>query len=290
MFEGLADKAAESTENNIDSKPNEGQEVTEQVEAKGEGETTEQSAKAVLDLAKAEKFLFEGKEMTYEDLKKAYLRQQDYTKKTQALADERKFIDNLSFDLKKVKSNPALASEFKKLYPEKFHAYLDVILDQAQAKAEAQGGTAQLPPEILDKLSQHEEMLNSFQQERQQAEQAKISNTLEQYEQKFLKKYPQAEIGSVYHALETHVKQMREENPDYGFKDLSEKVVEQFYKNQHDYFTKRFSDWQKSQLNSIRKANSDGADIPSGGGIPGEAPKKMRLKDVADHIMSSPEF
>lgn len=285
MFEGLADKAAENTDTNSDA--SQAPDVsTEQVEAKSD-ETTEQSAKAVLDLAKAEKFLFEGKEMTYEDLKKSYLRQQDYTKKTQELAQERKFMDNLSWDLKKVKTNPALASEFKKIYPEKFHSYLDVIIEQQAREDKGQGAASQLPQEFLDKLSQHEEMLQSFQSERQQAEQAKISNTLEQFEQKFTKKYPQAELGSVYHAMETHVRQMRDENPDYGFKDMNEKVIEGFYKSTHDYFAKRFSDWQKSQLKSIKDANSMGSDIPPGGGIPGEAPQKMRLKDVAEHAVRS---
>lgn len=280
MFEGLADQAAQDQENTAQS---DSQSQPTQ-DAQGLETQPEQTTKAqeLMDLQKLEKFRFEGQEMTYEDLKKAYLRHSDYTKKTQALAEEKKFNDNLRYDLATVKRNPNLAAEFKKTYPERFHAYLDVILDQAQ---QAQG--AQLPPEVLEKLNQHDQLLNTFQQERYEAESAKINNMLEQMEQKFTKKYPNAELGSVYHALETHVKKMREENPDYGMKDLNEKVIEGFYKSTNDYFNKRFTEWQQSQLKSIRDKNKLGQDIPPGGGVPTEAPQKMRLKDVADHIVTS---
>lgn len=284
MFEGLADKAAEAESTTENTAQSESLETTPapQQQAQEKAETT--TAQQLLDLDKTEKFLFKGKEMTRDELEKAYMRQQDYTKKTQALADERKFIDNLSVDLKAVKSNPALVAEFKKVYPEKYHAYLDVVLDQA---AQQQQPQAAVPPEILQRLEQHEQMLTAVQEERQKAEEAKIDAQLETYEQKFTKKYPLADVGSVYHALEAHVRKMRQEDETYGIKNLDEKTIEHFYKQANEYFEKRFNEWNQNKLKNIRDVNERASDIPKGGGIPGEAPRKMSLKDVADHIIGS---
>lgn len=286
-FEGLADQAA-TAESTATS------DSTQTTQTETQGQTVEAKApSATLDLSKAEKIMFEGQEMTYEDLKKAYMRHQDYTKKTQALAEERKsveslaqekkFYDNLSYDLKSVKQNPALAEEFKKVYPEKFHAYLDAIIDGQTEKVARQ----ELPPEVLNKLKEHDEFLSSLREEKTKAEETQIMGQLEQWEQKYTKKYPNAEVASVYHAMEQYTAKMREENPEFGFKDLNEKAIENIYKSVHDHFEKRFTDWQNNKLKSIRDANNKAGDIPPGGGIPGEAPKKMKLKDVADSILTS---
>lgn len=287
MFEGLADKAATETapENTAQSESQVHQPTQENQET---APPTKETTGDMLDLQKLGKFRFEGQEMTYEDLKNSWLRHSDYTKKTQALAEEKKFSDNLRHDLIHVKKNPSLVSEFKKLYPEKYHSYLDFVIE-AQ-KTEAPQNHAQLPPEILDKLNQHEQLLSSFQQEKFEAERAKIDSTLEAHEQKFLKKYPSAELGSVYHRLEAHVKTMRQDNPDYGFKDLNEKVIEAIYKADHDHFEKRMTEREKQKLKTIREVNARGADVPTGGGVPSQPASRTRLKDVADNILNSPEF
>lgn len=288
-FEGLADQAA-TAENTATSDSTQTTQ-TQQAQDVSQGETKTPSA--ILDLSKAEKFMLEGQEMTYEDLKKSLMRQQDYTKKTQALAEERKtyesfsqekkFYDNLHYDLKSVKQNPALAEQFKQVYPEKFHAYLDAIMDGQTEKVARQ----ELPPEVLNKLQEHDEFLSSLKEEKTKAEETQIMGQLEQWEGKFTKKYPNAEIASVYHAMEQYTSKMREENPEFGFKDLNEKVIEGIYKSVNDHFEKRFTEWQNNKLKSIRDANNKAGDIPPGGGIPGEAPKKMKLKDVAENIISS---
>lgn len=292
MFEGLADKAAERAESNA---PDDSQPVDKapDLNANPEESTTE-TPREPLDLAKAGEFTFEGQKMTYEDLKKAYLRHQDYTQKTQALSQERKtyeefskekkFYDNLKFDLQTVRKNPTLASEFKKQYPEKFHQYLSSVLDE-EPKAKQE-----LPQEIIDKLQAHDEALKSFNEERERVQQEQIVGQLDTWEKGFLKKYPSADPVHVYSALSNYTAKMRESNPEFNFKDLNERAVESIYKSVHDHFEKQYSSWQNMKLKQIRDANKNGSDIPPGGGTPTEAPKKMKLKDVADHILSSPDF
>lgn len=294
MFEGLADQAASAEGGNIvqnDSQTTAQQPTQTPPETQIEAQAPKEQQ--LIDLAKTGKFMVDGKEMTWDELNKERLRHADYTKKTQALAEERKFHDNLYADLNHVKRNPKLVAEFKKMYPERFHSYLDYVIEKQAANETPK---VELPDEVkqklerIDQIDSLEQRLKSFEEERLQAESAKINNTLEQFEQKFTKKYPQAELGSVYHAMETHVKKMRQENPEYGFKDMNEKVIESFYKSTHDYFAGRFTEWQKSQLKSIRETNKVAGDIPPGGGVPGGAPQKMKLKDVADHIIGGSDF
>src|SRR3954464_16064772 len=82
----------------------------------------------MVDLESLEKFRYAGREMTPKELQQAVMLQSDYTRKTQQLAEERKYYDNLSADLSAVAQNPQLAAKFKEVYPEKFHDYLAYVL------------------------------------------------------------------------------------------------------------------------------------------------------------------
>lgn len=291
MFEGLADKAAESVENTESPQTDKAQ--SEPLSA-APSEAPKETPSEALDLAKAKEFIFEGQKMTYEDLKKAYMRHSDYTKKSMAMAEERKtlesynqekkYLDNLRFDLATVRKNPEMAAEFRKHYPAKFHSYLEAVLDNVPQ-------VPTLPPEVmqkLEKIDQHDEALKSFQEDRQRVEKEQIISQLESWETKFLKKYPSAEVGLVYQTLDAHTAKMREDDPDFTFKALDEKVVEAVYKSVHDHFEKKFEARERERLTKIREANHAGSDIPPGGSsTAGPAPQKMRLKDVGDHMIAS---
>jgi len=247
---------------------------SEAVKETAEAEKTPE-AQALLDLSKAEKFLFKGKEMTLTDLEKAMLRQEDYTRKTQALAEERKYYDNLTIDLDAVKRNPALASEFKKVYPEKFHRYLDVLGVQAQ-KEEARQGQVELPREVLERIDRIE---GSFMEKEKEAFNAK----LESIEQGLQKKFPYANLTDVYGSAQTFFEQ-NQIDP----KKVDEKMLEPFFEASHKYNTSLFQAWQKEQLKQAKEANEKASDIGRGGGTPGQAPRKYsRLTDVADDIIAS---
>ena len=62
----------------------------ENKEKKNEAEAPEEVDQGPIDLGKLEKFTYEGKEYTPKEFKDGFLRQDDYTKKTMAIADERK--------------------------------------------------------------------------------------------------------------------------------------------------------------------------------------------------------
>jgi len=301
VFEEATEKALQGLEDSpksdsIETKPSEGTEVSNPEEGnhKAEAEGIESEAKqdnqAILDLAKVQKFKLNGQEMTFDELQKSILRQQDYTKKTQALAEERKFIDNLDADLLAVKKNPTLASKFKEVYPERFHRYLDVILER-QAEAEARGEEpsqkAQIPDEIRKRIEQHEEAIRAFQEEKTQAQTEALENLYESVSQEAVKKYPRADLVHVYGALEQYITQNNITAKQLlTQREATQKLFDHFAKASHDSMMKAFQDWQKSELEKARKINAQAGDVARGGGTPSAPPVKMKLRDVAEAMIA----
>lgn len=301
MFEGIADQAADDidgqgtapTEEKVDT-PTE----TQDVKAEGSNDN-EQQAQATKtpeetpDLAKFARLKFEGQEMTYDDLRRAYLRHKDYTQKTQALAEERKFFDNLSADLRAVQQNPQLANEFKKVYPEKFHGYLGFI-SQAQATGQQQAPTSQattpqLPPEVISRIEKNEQMLNQVLGDSNEAQQVALNSVFETMEQKLTAKYPHADLVHAYSGLNQYL----EENGVLSKEVLKnpakyEAEFERYVKKSHEYEEKKFAAWEKQKLEKAKEVNRKASDIGRGSGsAPTTAPPKMRLKDVADAMLQA---
>jgi hypothetical protein len=234
-------------------------------------------AEAVFDLSKAQKVRFEGKDWTPEEIKKHLMRQEDYTRKTQAIAEERKYFDNLTADLESVKRNPALISEFKRIYPEKYHRFVDVL--GLTEKKEEPGQKPAVPQEYLERIERIEQ---TFTQREKEAFNAK----LEVIEQGLQKKFSYANLTDVYGAADTFFKENGIQ-PN----QVDEKMLEPFFKASHEYNVSQFKKWQEEQLKTTREVNKSASDIGRGGGTPGQAPKKYRrLEDVADDIIASGEL
>ena len=110
---------------------------------------TEQSE--ITELEKLERFKFKGEEWTPKKAEQAFMRQQDYTKKAQELAEQRKeyeselkhreYRSNLKADINHVLKNPSLADEFKKIYPEEYHYALELALGKNQHQLEQNQNT-----------------------------------------------------------------------------------------------------------------------------------------------------
>lgn len=239
-------------------------------------QSTDQQSQFV-DLDKVERFRFAGREWTPKDFQGAYMMQSDYTRKTQALAEERKFYDNLASDLENVKRNPALATEFKRVYPQKFHAYLNYVSNtQPQAnqteKSQAQGSD----PEFVSRFNQMETW---FKTQTQQAADAEVDAMCS----KFSQKYPT--VKGSYEALALGILQskldsLKQSNPQ---AKLSEKDWESAYKSVHDENQKLAKQLYSEQVKQQTRVNAKAKDVASGGGIPGAAPKLPRtIKEASD--------
>lgn len=225
------------------------------------------------DLDKMDRFTFNGREMTLKDLKSAYMAHSDYTKKTQALANERKFIDNLESDLDMVKNNPSLAEQFKSVYPQAYHRYLKYAAGEAQTQQQRPGVEAN--PEITSLKSQLQE-IREFQDSIKIKELESQFSTI--FNDSIKAKYKWVDednlVGLAREAVQAGY-QLRDANGK-----IDRNVLEQIARGENERLEKKFQEYQKGIVDKQRVANKSARDVGAGGGIAGAAPKKMSWGDA----------
>ena len=250
----------------------EGNEVVESTDAAPSSDAAPSPESApqapqIADLDSMKKFRFEGKEWTPKDFKGSFMMQADYTRKTQALAEERKYYDNLDADLKAVKGNPALAAEFKKIYPSKFHSYLDYVSAATPAQ-DPNKKYAELDPNVAAEFNEVKSYMKTQQV-------AAINAELDARFKVLSEKYPYAdEEAAIARAQAAHAKgiPLNDQNWDSIWKAVNDKNVELFKK------------YGSAAVNKQKNANLKGKDAASGGGIPGQAPKQPRTIKEAGRL------
>jgi hypothetical protein len=232
-----------------------------------EGASTEQTSmeQKLVELDSLERFKYAGRELTPKELQSMIMMQSDYTRKTQALAEERKYYDNLSADLAAVKANPSLAEKFKSVYPEKFHGYLDYAISQqgqgqTQQTQQQQQQQAQIDPEFKRRFDALEADLN-------ERKQAAINAELDAKFKTLSEKYPYADEEAAIARATALL--------DRGEK-ITDKVWDGIWKSVHERNEGLFKQKYAAQFNKQKEANLKGKDGASGGGIPGQAPKQPK--------------
>lgn len=231
-----------------------------------EGQEQTAEAAQVIELDSVPKFKFAGKEWTPKDFQGAYMMQADYTRKTQALAEERKYYENLNADLDAVKQNPSLAEQFKAVYPEKFHQFLGYVAPAAPA-AEKKESTPGIDPQFMERFSRVEKELHDRKVQAAEAELDALST-------KFSKQYPLADEEIVLARAQALV--------DRGEK-LTQTVWDGLWKGSHEKNQKVFEQRYSAQVKEQKTANSKGKDASAGGGMPGQAPKTPRtIKEASE--------
>lgn len=243
----------------ITEQPTQQEDLSTQVSNEG-GETAPSTEQPdILDLDSTEKFRFEGREWTPAELKKAYMMQSDYTRKTQELGENRKYYDNLVYDLPKVLQNPALVAEFKRVYPNQFHSLIGHLESKQQA----------------DKQGVDPEFYREFQEIKTQLRDQRVSAIEAELDHKFStlsQKYPYADEEVVIARAQTLL--------DSGQK-LSDEVWDKLWKSNHEKISQAIS----KNIQSQKSANAQGKDMGSGGGIAGQAPVKHRTIKEASKAM-----
>lgn len=238
------------------------------------------------ELERLEKFKFDGQEYTPQELKKAILRQADYTRKTQEFSQERRYYDNLKADLRSVRANPALASEFRRVYPQKFHDYLEDIVAStgtpSAPKPETMGNQtpyAQLDPQLI---SRFEKLENTYFEKEVQA----IETSLEAQEKEFSTKYPMADLENVYSKAQALLDRNGSLPQDEQIK-LTKDLWDRIYKADHEKNKLRYESYYKENINKQKQAGLKGRDAGAGGGMPSGAPKTFKtIKEATNAALA----
>lgn len=229
----------------------------------------------VLDLDSLQKFKFGGREWTPKDFQGAYMMQSDYTRKTQAIAEERKFYDNLQVDLDAVKKNPALSEQFRSIYPEKFHKLLGYVTPETpKAPAAVENGKPSADPELLSRLERVEA---DFNERKIQAINAELDNTFKA----LTEKYPFADEEAAIARGQALLNKGQELN-----KDVWDKIWKSVDEKNRSIAEKHYS----QKINNQKTANLAGRDVGKGGSTPAQAPKQIRtIKEASDYALREME-
>lgn len=236
-------------------------------------------SQAIAELDKMDKFKLDGQEWTLKDLKAAIMRQKDYTQKTQSLSEERKtlqeekkFHENLAWDLQKMRDNPALANEFVKVYPQAFHKYAEAFL-KTNNQPQGQQNVQQQPQVDVQLLSR----VNTLEKFYQEQEVQKHEQAIEQTMTEMSAKYPDAAnfremvLGRAFEA------QSRGTVLD---KDTWETIFKQVDQEVSGVLKAKYSSLVKKQTEAHKKSQ----DVGAGGGAVGRAPVKFtKFDDLAKH-------
>jgi hypothetical protein len=251
-----------------------------------EGEkSSEEKLQEIIDLDKTQKFKWQGKEWTAEELRKATLLQSDYTKKTQELAETRKYADNFATDLERVLRNPDLLGAMAKVYPKEYVARARSILAMRSPNAEAgapegQKSETNLPPELQEKLSKLDEILEWREQEAKRAQEMEVERIEERIDNafnKFGKTYQYADEAAVLAKLSAAVDsaKMRGEQLE-----LTDKLVETLFKQSHERISQLISTQAKNTLKTQQAASKKALDTGTGGEPATKPPVKMTMKEA----------
>lgn len=243
----------------------------------------EASLPEVYELEKLSKFKFQGQELTPKDLEKAVLFQKDYTKRTQALAEERRqheakaqafeddqrFQSNLQADLKIIRQHPNLAEKFLETYPAKYHPYLQQVL------AEISVGSANRPNQnvpnydVLALTKEVNELRSVHNEQKIQTETARLDGLVKDLSQKYPDAMTELVLGRVYTAWTEEL----QKDPNARIADQSwEETFKAVDQEMKDIVKKKYNTRVKQQL----EANSKARGTPVGGAAPGRAPQKFR--------------
>ncbi len=226
-----------------------------------------------VDITEPNRYRYNGRSV--KDWDSGYMRQQDYTSKTQALAQERRYFDNLAIDLERVKSNPQLADQFRQVYPEKYHAYLRFIpsgnpqAPQQQGQRPEQQQYAQLDPRFVAEFNQ---MKDAARQREVQA----ISSELDNVYAKYSKTYPFADEEAVTARAQALFAKLKEQDPTNPNIRISEKQWDALWKSQNERAHKLADTQYKNQVKAQLEASRKGSSAGGGGGVPGQAPRQFK--------------
>ncbi len=234
-------------------------------------------SQVVYELEKLGKIKFQGEEWTPDSLKKAMLREKDYTRKTQEVAEQRKnfeseekFYRNLHWDLQAVAKNPELVSKFIQTYPAKFHQYLKEYLSETSKSPDPQSQQQRQPTPDVELMSRLDRMEKVYAEQEIAKNESVIQSTMDRMSKKYPDAIPDLVLARV---VEVH---------DQGTQ-LTDQVWDQIYKQvdtqMKDFVKARYGDMVKQQ----KSANEKARDVGSGGGTVGTAPKKFNsFKELND--------
>ncbi|MES1988824.1 MAG: hypothetical protein V4440_12510, partial [Pseudomonadota bacterium] len=215
-------------------------------------------------------FTFQGEKYTPDQLHKLMSEHKTYSQEMKGYEQKKTFEKNLKIDLNSVSEDPRLADDFKRMYPQEYHALVDIVLKNRQQSQPAPSVPAQtnaLPKEFLNEFGELKQGFSMLQAELMDAKTAEANAKLDTILPPLAAKFPMAVEDQVLQRAEGLLKSGQR---------LTEKTWERLYRESHDSLTKRADQFYSAKLKSQLEKGQKGADSGSGGAAPGQAPVKEK--------------
>lgn len=243
-------------------------------------EETPTESQDLVDLSRYSRVKLGDKEWSRDELEKGVMFQSDYTKKTQEIAQERRYVDNLQADLASVAKNPAMVSEFKKIYPAKFHQFLDYVMPKTNGTAQGQTPQSSIQnadPRIEQVLSRVENWEKTMQEERVSTAKVEVDSIFNKFSQKYPLAAPKGDESRVIAQAQSLLEKGE---------TMTEAKWEKIFKDSQMHYETAYKEYYKDINNKQKAAHVRGKDIAAGGGVPGGAPNLPKnIKDATKLAM-----
>lgn len=254
------------------------------------------------DLDKLERFRWKGKDLTRDELEKAYLRHEDYTRKVSQVSEQRKYAENFEYDLAKVVENPALLGEMRKVYPSQFVKIAESVLNRLPSKRDDVASApnefpnqnfesekiTSLEAQLQRALQQVEELTgwrSGIDEQVKQANLAKAEAQIDKWFDDLGKKYPEAD-PEIVNAKAIY---LSEQLKDSG-KPFTQAELEKLFKAEHERLESRYAERYRTQIEKQKAAASKVQDMGAGGGVPSAPAKQAKtLKEATKHMLDDIE-
>ncbi len=267
-----------------------------------------------IDLDKADKKIkWQGQEFDKEELQKAFLRQQDYTKKTMSHAeqvkefqqsqeqfkDQAKYALALETDIQKILKDPSLVDQFLKVYPKSYHGIIEKLgltpTEQGAEIGNGQSNPADIEKSILAKVTQMFEPriskvdslyseYEAVQREKTAAENERIANEINKTADELGAKYKYASEPLVMIRAEALINHKIAQGEKAA---ITRTEWETLYKEQHEKGLAERRSFKSDEIQQQKQANLAAKDSGSGGGTPTQAPPKLNINEATKAMIES---
>jgi hypothetical protein len=240
----------------------------------------------LIDIDKLDRFRQNGKEVTKKEWLSRQMMQSDYTRKSQELAETRKFADNFEADIEKVMRDPSRLAEFKAVYPK---TYADLAERYLGGNSRITNPTASASnPNQPQGMHPAERRLIEIESKFQQWEQAQFQNEVQRIDSWLDNQYDT--LAKKFPFAENEIVSARAEALSNQGTQITQQVLDKLFKQNHDEIKAKWEKTYKDKVNEQLKVGVKGRDIGKGGGTPAQAPRGFKtMKEAKDAWLSDIE-
>lgn len=239
----------------------------------------------ITDLDSLERFRFQGRELSKDDLQKLLTGATD----AKPESEHAKFDLNFRFDLAAVLESPSLLAKFRQIYPPEYVQLAERALKAqgVQPAQDASKATTDAKPADprFEEVYQIAQEWKSAQREQRVSE---IKSALDSSFEKLGKKYPDADPE----VINSRLFAMRQQGVELRTKEgkLREDVIEKLFKEDHAKREAAYEAKYRQKVDAQKRANNQARDVGKGGSASSPPPVKPRtIKEATAAALASLE-